>query len=156
MSAWPSCLSHPSRVLAVDREEAATKVFPGKLVNLVEVWERVDDALTDRGLSRDVKTIYVSYTDQARNLVAAVHPDSTTRTIEIALSLPPDFESELSYDSTHLKWRTLPSAIRLSPEDELTVEVEGLIEAAIEYAPSSVPRPSEDFEKISRRGRYRA
>jgi hypothetical protein len=139
----------------VDREKAAAQVFPGKLAYLVEVWEPVDEALIDMGLSLDVKTIYVSYTDQNRNLVAAVHPDPTTRTIEIALSLPPDFDNELTYDSTHLKWRTLPWAIRLGPDDDLTDEVEGIIEAAIQYAPSSVPRPSEDFEKISRRGRYR-
>jgi len=139
----------------MDRDETAAKVFPGKLATLVDVWERVDDAFTNRELSRDVKTIYVSYTDGDRNLVAAVHPDSPTSSIEIALSLPPDFESELTYDSTHLKWRTLPWAIRLGPDDGLTAQVEEIIEAAIEYAPSSVPRPSEEFERISRRGRYR-
>ena len=138
----------------MDRSEAGAKVFPGKLAPLIEVWERVDKALTNRELSRDVKTIYVSYTDSLRNLVSAVHPDPVTNTVEVALSLSPDFESELTYDSTHLKWRTLPWAIRLGPIDELTAEVEGIIEAAIEYAPSSVPRPSEDFEKIGRRGRY--
>ncbi len=136
--------------------EAAAKVFPGKLAPLVEVWERVDDALTDRQLTRDVKTIYVSYTDTDRNLVAAVHPDPTTSTIEIALSLPPDTKAELTYDATHLKWRTLPLAVRLGPDDELTSEIMSLIQTAIEYAPSSVPRPSEDFEHISRRGRHRA
>ena len=139
----------------MERSEAAAKVFPGKLAPLVEVWERVDDALTDRHLSRDVKTIYVSYTDTNRNLVAAVHPDPITGTIEIALSLPPDHEHELTYDSTHLKWRTLPLAIRLGPGGELTREIMSLIQTAIEYAPSSVPRPSEDFEHIRRRGRYR-
>ena len=139
----------------MDRSEAAAKVFPGKLAPLIDVWESVDKALTDRDLTRDVKTIYVSYTDSNRNLVAAVHPDPITSTIEIALSLPPDFDEELAYDSTHLKWRTLPWAIRLGPKDELTAEVEDIIESAIEYAPASVPRPSEDFEMISRRGRYR-
>lgn len=139
----------------MDQSDVAAKVFPGKLAPLVEVWERVDDALTDRQLTRDVKTIYVSYTDTDRNLVAAVHPDPTTHTLEIALSLPPDHKSELTYDATHLKWRTLPLALRLGPDDELTAEVEGIIKAAIEYAPSSVPRPSEDFERIGRRGRYR-
>jgi hypothetical protein len=132
------------------------QVFPGKLAPLVEVWERVDDALTNRQLTRDVKTIYVSYTDTGRNLVAAVHPDPVTSTIEVALSLPPDQEHELTYDATHLKWRTLSLAIRLGPGDELTSEIMGLIQTAIEYAPSSVPRPSEDFEHIGRRGRYRA
>ena len=134
--------------------QAAKKVFRGKLTGLVAVWGLLDDALIERGLSRDVKTIYVSYTDLDRNLVAAVHPDPTTLTIEIALSLPPHFESVLTYDSTHLKWRTLPWAIRLGRDDELTAEIEGIVETAIEYAPSSVPRPSEDFEKISRRGRF--
>ena len=137
----------------MDQPDVAAKVFPGKLAPLVEVWERVDDALTDRQLTRDVKTIYVSYTDTGRNLVAAVHPDPVTSTIEMALSLPPDYENELTYDATHLKWRTLPLAIRLAPDDKLTSEIMGLIQAAIEYAPSSVPRPSEDFEHISRRGR---
>jgi hypothetical protein len=139
----------------VDRNEARKKVFPGRLADLVPVWERVDDFLTECGLSPDVKTIYVSYTDEDRNLVAAVHPDPTSRTIEIALSIPGDNESDLTYDATHLKWRTLPLAIRLGPDDQVTDEVQALLEAAISNAPSSVPRPSEDFEKISRRGRYR-
>jgi len=143
-------------MVLMDREQATKKVFPGKLADLVNVWELVDDAMTDRGLSRDVKTIYVSYTDPDRNLVAAVHPDQTTRTIEIALSLPPDLDGELTYDSTHLKWRTLPWAVRLGPDDQVSSEIMGLIQTAIEYAPSSVPRPSEDFEKVNRQGRYRA
>ena len=139
----------------MDRSDVAAKVFPGKLAPLVEVWERVDDALIDRHLSRDVKTIYVSYTDTIRNLVAAVHPDPVTGTIEIALSLPPDHEHELTYDATHLKWRTLPLAVRLGPDDEIAGQLLYLFDEAIKYTPSSVPRPSEDFEKIGRRGRYR-
>jgi len=140
----------------VNRDKAAAKVFPGRLAVLVPAFEKLDEAFVSRGLSRDVKTIYVSYTDSSRNLVAAAHPDVTTLTIEVALSLSPDYQSEHTYDSTHLKWRTLPWAVRVGQDEEFAAEVLEAFDAAIDYAPSSVPRPSEDFERISRRGRYRA
>ena len=138
----------------MNKTEAGAKVFRGALADLLPTWEQLDDRLSALGLTRDVKTIYVSYTDPGRNLVAAVHPDPVTATIELALSLPADFAHERTYDATHLKWRTLPHAVRIAGVSDLDAELGVLIKAAAEYAPLATPRPSEDFETHRRRGRY--
>ena len=134
----------------MEKGDAGQKVFPGTMSSLRPVWEALDDELIRVGLHRDVKTIYVSYTDEDRNLVAAVHPDPATKTIEVALSLPKDFESSLTYDATHLKWRTLPVAVRLKSLGDLTRMVHTLLADAIVHAPQSVARPSEEFARHRR------
>lgn len=107
-----------------------------------------------RGLRRDVKTIYVSYTDGDGNIVAAAHPDPATSTLEVALSIAADFESPLLYDAVHLKWRTLPRAVRLSPSETVPGEVLALLDTAVEQAASMLPRPTDDFVRQRRRGRF--
>ena len=112
-------------------------------------------ALTDLGLTRDVKTIYVSYTSKAEQLVAAVHPNPLDNSIEVALSIPLDHEDPRLYDATHLKWRTLPVALRLKPTSKVTAPVMKLFQFAVEIVESITPKPPEDFFGHRRRGRYR-
>ena len=136
----------------MDQKTASEKVFPGTLDALRPVWAKVDEAMTQRGLARDVKTIYVSYTN-SRGIVAAVHPDPATMTIEVALALPADTDDPSLYDAIHLKWRTLPVALRLSPDEPVGEAFVRLLDAAVAQAGSVAPRPNDDFMKQPRRGR---
>lgn len=140
----------------VEMKDVAEKVFPGKLQRLIPIWAAVDEILSSRGLARDVKTIYVSYTDASNNLVAAVHPDAASITLEIALPLPRELDHELLYDASHLKWRTLPNALRLEPDSTVSMRVLALFDEAVRHAPDALPRPARDFASRRRRGRFDA
>ena len=138
----------------MDQATAGQKVFTGSLTDLVDLWAEVDTYLTSQSLVRDVKTIYVSYTDEDMNLVAAVHPDPATHTFEVALSIPESNSDDL-HDATHLKWRTLPVAVRVGDPGGLTPEdIQPFLDQAIEGASSVPPRDPMDFVGQKRRGRY--
>ena len=126
-------------------EDAAVKVFPGKLAPLRDVWIVIDELMTARGLSRDVKTIYVSYTDPSLNLIGAVHPDPVTESIELALAIPDKKGNSPLYDATHLKWRTLPFAIRVGSTDVDPEMLESLIDQGMRQVTAITPRPSDEF-----------
>ena len=138
----------------MERDAAAQKVFPGKLEKLRPAWELIDEFLVSRGLSRDVKTIYVSYTTQGGEVAAAAHPDLVTISIEVALAIDPTLEHPMLYDATHLKWRTLPQAVRLTSVEDVSDQVEELLDLAIAHAGTLSPRPPEEFIGRRRRGRF--
>ncbi len=141
--------------MAMDRDEAGDKVF-GRSRGLGRAaWEALDDLLTDAGLERYVKTIDVSYTDAAGNVVASVHPGPQTDSIEVALSIADVGAHPALYDAAHLKWRTLPAAIRLGGPHDLTEETKAVIDLAIADAGSITPRAVEDFFKHDRLRRRR-
>lgn len=139
----------------MDRQAASEKVFRGSLAVLRPIWERLDDVFAQRGLSRDVKTIYVSYTDETGNIVAAVHPDPANVAIELALALPRETPDPNVYDAIHLKWRTLPVAVRLATVADVTPAIVRLIDAACDTAASVDPRPTQEFVEFRRHGESR-
>jgi hypothetical protein len=81
-----------------------------------ELAQAAHDVLCGFGCSGYVKTIYVGY-QLGEDMVAALygHPDH----LEIALALSEDDESDLLVDASHLTWRTLPVAARISKMDEM-------------------------------------
>ena len=133
------------------RDDAAAKVFPGDLQRLVPVWLLIDDLMLRYKLRRDVKTIYVSYTNEAFRLVAAVHPDPASGTIELALAIPDTVGRHDLHDATHLKWRTLPVAVRVGIADFDLPRIAALISEAVESASSIVPRDPQDFIRRGQR-----
>ena len=129
----------------MDQATAGQRVFSGSLVDLRGLWMEVDGYLTERGLRRDVKTIYVSYTDQGLNLVAAIHPDVPTHSFEVALAIP-DADTDGLYDATHLKWRALPVAVRVGESGYFTPEdIRPFLDRAIDNAPIIQLREASDF-----------
>jgi hypothetical protein len=131
-------------------ESAAAKVFPGRLQALRRVWLEVDGYLTSAGMSRDVKTVYVSYTSPHGHIVAAAHPDGPNNRLEVALALELGASPLLS-DAVHLKWRHLPTAVVLESDAELTDELKGLLDAAVQNAGEVAPRPTEEFSRFAKR-----
>jgi len=127
----------------LDRDEAGQKVFGHPGVPLRVLWEDLDDLLTTAGLTRDVKTIYVSYTSGGLEVVAAVHPGSGF--IELALALPIGYDHPRVVDAVHLKWRTLPVAVHLRPEEGVPSFLPYLVDQALSSASSIAPRPIDDF-----------
>jgi hypothetical protein len=136
------------------QQEAGKLVFRGEAAALRGLWERADNLLMSRGLQRDVKTIYVSYTDSAMKVVAAAQPSSDA--VEIALAIPPSLRHRLLVDAIHLKWRTLPKAVQVRQDwrDEW-VEFESLVDLAIKSASSIAPRPTDDFTRFRQSRRRR-
>lgn len=122
---------------------------------MLSVWLEVDDLLVARGLERDVKTSYVSYTDRRSCVVAAVHPDPKGAYLEIALAIPETYRDSALYDSVHLRWRTLPRAARVSGNADVQ-HLGRLVDLALSAAANIEPRPSEVFVSTSRRLRRRA
>lgn len=134
----------------MDKSQAGAKVFGQSASPLKRLWEKLDAILTEAGLTRDVKTIYVSYTSANMNVVAAAHPGAGY--LELALALPADFDHPDLVDAVHLKWRTLPIAIHLTPEQGVPRYLRRLVDAAIAAAPGIEPRDVQDFKTY--RGRY--
>jgi hypothetical protein len=131
----------------MDQATAGRQVFAESQAAIKDLWVEVDTYLTDRGLHRDVKTIYVSYTDNDMNLVAAVHPDPSTHTFEVALAISESDSKDL-YDATHLKWRTLPVAVRVGDAGGLTPDaIQPFLDQAIESVAAVRPRDPMDFSR---------
>ncbi|HJQ94766.1 MAG TPA: hypothetical protein VJ935_03560 [Acidimicrobiia bacterium] len=133
----------------MDRAQAGSKVFGQAVTPLKRLWEELDAILTEAGLTRDVKTIYVSYTSQGLNVVAAAHPGADY--LELALALPADFDHPDLVDAVHLKWRTLPIAVHLTPDQGIPSYLPKLVKDAITAAPHIEPRAVEDFKRYESR-----
>ncbi len=134
----------------MDRDEAGDKVFGRSRSVCRAAWEALDDVLVAAGLDRYVKTIDVSYTDTAGNVVASVHPGPQTDSIEVAQSIADVDTHPALYDAAHVRWRTLPVAIRLGGPHDLTEEIQAVLDLAVAEAGTVTPRPVEDFYRYDR------
>lgn len=109
----------------------------------------INDSLSSKGCDAYVKTIYVGYTF-AGAMVAAVYP--TLAVTELALALPEDFEGADLVDATHLTWPTMPVALRIAEESQLSRAVELAERAADRVANGQhdVARPPDFFSARER------
>jgi hypothetical protein len=81
----------------------------------------LNDALSAAGCDAYVKTIYIGYEIEG-SMVAALygHPDH----IELALALDADNPCVMLKDASHLTWRTMPVAIEVHTEDDVSTAME--------------------------------
>src|SRR5437870_741959 len=106
----------------------AASLFAGRNARLFPTFQRVYAVLVDElGCEAHVKTIYVGFS-RGGEMLAAAYPRGG-QYFELALHLPDAARSALLYDAAHLKWRTLPVAVRLS-DDASFASVEALIRLA--------------------------
>jgi hypothetical protein len=76
-----------------------------------------DFFVVESGCTAYVKTIYVGF-ELDGTMVAAAYPHASS--VEIALALPDDIEGAGLVDATHLTWRTMPVAVELRNETDLS------------------------------------
>lgn len=123
------------------------------LVRLVT--SRLDEVLISLGCSAYVKTIYVGYEIEGQ-MVAVVYPH--TSWVEVALALGADHGGEKIVDATHLTWPTLPVAVEVRSEAQLSSTV-ALAQVAAERVRSGAPevkRPPEFFLQRQRKSTWNA
>lgn len=112
--------------------------------------EALDRDITRLGCESYVKTIYVGYAIGGA-MVAAVYPHQDHA--DVALALREDHDDPRLFDASHLKWRTLPLAARVSSAEEAGSLSSLLIEAAsaVQAGSHTVDRSVEYFTKLPRR-----
>jgi hypothetical protein len=107
----------------------AKKLFSGVNAPLMPTFTELYDYLVKRlKCHPSMKTIYVSFSLKG-DMVASAHPQHG-QAIELALALPVEHKSELLYDASHLKWRTLPVAVKLTTPASLKGALPLMEEAA--------------------------
>ena len=106
----------------------------------------VDKILTDLGCQSYFKTIYVGY-QVGEEMVAALYPH--TKSIEVAIALSEDSDSDLLDDASHLTWRTLPVALNLTNKAQVEQARALFVEAVrrVVNGEHNVNRDNEYFAK---------
>jgi hypothetical protein len=98
------------------------------------------NCLAELGCASYVKTIYIGY-DIEGVMTAALY--AHVNHIEVAISLPNDFENKILIDTSHLTWRTLPVAA--------IVENVGQMDSFIELAAFAVHGVKDGSHSVHRR-----
>lgn len=97
--------------------------------DLLTRFEKVYGWLVDKHETKPhVKTIYVGFSI-GRDIVAAIYPRGDVE-FEMALALPEDHDSEVTYPAGHLKWRTLPVAVMIDGKTDVR-KIQPLIKEAV-------------------------
>lgn len=135
--------------------KGAQSLFSGVNRPLMPLFEEAYEFLvSDSGCVADVKTIYVGFTLK-QEPVASVHPHGGVE-FEVALALPLGMVGEFIYEAAHLKWRTLPVAVRVTDHASLTRALPLMREAVrrVESGVHDVEQPDDAF--ASQRGKRQA
>lgn len=131
----------------------AEDLFRGVYAALRPAFVLVCEAMEERGARAYVKTQYVGF-DLGGELVAAAHPRDG-EVIELALALPEDYDDNRLIDASHLKWRTLPVAVRIRSEDDFA-QVHDLIGRALDRVAAREHDVALDNTRFASRPRYRS
>lgn len=94
-----------------------------------------------------VKTIYVGYEIDGQ-MVAAAYPQAES--LEVALPLPEDDPSPLLIDATHLTWRTMPVACKVTSAHDISsmVKLARIGADRVRTGAHDVDRPTEFFMAV--------